>query len=837
MTPNAQSRLEDIQTTYGNFSVHKNKPLSTLQPPMRNIYQVPFGQLVPNFVGRTDILAKIELAFNSSQDCGSHVVVLRGMGGQGKSQIALEYCRRAKEEGMNAIFWIDATSEVTVRTSFQNIAEKLVRNGEFVTDSEMVHYVVEKLRGWQAPWLMVFDNYDDLTGFNNVREFLPECNGRQIIVTSRHPSSEALPHDAVSKILIEGLADDDALDLFWRASHAGKRNFDVDEIAEAKRVVHTLSSHPLAITQAGSYVKQQNIRIGDFMDHYGSKRENLLHDTPLPPHYGKENHSEAEKETYINVFTTSELSLCSFMESMKDGREKAHLLILFAFFHLGNISEDLFVSYCKQAQVSEGYSWPAQCLLPCLGEMRRADPNQREQNSRCQMQWDSGSLGRMLDKAMQSSLVQFRTQEDGIRQFSLHSLARDWIRLRVSELETQYYSILSGKIIMGYLVDNYHQRTFKINKPKQYALFTHINEYLQNTARYSDNIELDNVDDWIGSFLVRCGRYKEGEFVRKRLLSSRQANSGLQDASTLQVMNHLANLYDLQERFELAEDMCRRTLKGKQSVLGPRHQGTLRTMADLAWILYRKGEFMVAEKIARGAVEGQDSLGKSRQNTFNCLDTLAQILRAQGKHAEAMIYQQRSLIGRRKKLGDEHPATLIAAINVGSIFQDLGQFDCAEEYMAKTLVVQRRDLGKEHPDTLLCANNLALLYLDQGRLKLAEESMERLVEINKRLLGPSHSFTLKSTANLARILKSQRRFVDALTIYEEVIVRLEKTLGSGHPYNITLSEEFEALRVEMEAGAVDKALPLVGMRGGYLMKITLFLVVLILNFLGWYCCW
>ncbi|CAG8949875.1 hypothetical protein HYFRA_00004203 [Hymenoscyphus fraxineus] len=732
---------------------------------------------------------------------------------------------------------IDATSEVTVKRSFQNIAEKLVRNEEFVTDGEVAHYVVEKLRGWQAPWLMVFDNYDDLTGFNNIRDFLPEGNGGRIIVTSRHPSSEALARDAVSKVRVEGLADDDALYLFWRASYPSKRNFDADEIAEAKRVVHRLSSHPLAITQAGSYVKQQNIRIEEFMDHYGKKRDILLNNTPLLPHYGQQIDGNTEKETYLNVFTTSELSLCSFIDDMKDDRDQAHLLILFAFFHLGNISEDLLVSYCKQAQISEDYSWPAQCLSPCLREMRRADSNQHEQDSRCQKQWDSGSFGRILDKAKQNSLVQLQTQEDGIRQFSLHSLAKDWIRLRVSELETQYYSILSGKIIMGYLVDNYHQRTFKINKPKQCALLTHINEYLKNTARYSDHRELDNVDDWIGSFLVRCGRYKEGEFVRKRLLSSRQANLGSQDASTLQVMNHLANIYDLQERFELAEDMCRRTLKGKQSVLGPRHQGTFRTMADLAWILYRKGEFVVAERLARGAVEGQDSLEKRRHNNFNCLDTLAQILRAQGKHAEAMIYQQRSLVGRREKLGDEHPATLIAAINVGSIFQDLGHFDRAEGYMAKTLVVQGRHLGKEHPDTLLCANNLALLYLDQGRLKLAEESMERLVEINKRLLGPSHSFTLKSTANLARILKSQRRFVDAMTIYEEVIVRLEKTLGSGHPYNITLSEEFEALRVEMEVGAVDKALPLVGTRGSDLIRMIFFLVMLILIFLGWYCCW
>lgn len=844
MAPHMQSTLEDVQSTLRSLSVHANDSSSAKLPLTRSYYQVPHGRLVHDFIGRDNILARIEVALSSKQARGTHVVVLRGLGGQGKSQIALEYCRRAKEEGVGVIIWVDATSEASVKKGFQTIAEKFKRHDEFVTDTEVADYIVEKLRDWQAPWLMVFDNYDDVVSFNNIRNYLPEGDGGRIIITSRHPSSEDLAHHIVSRIHIEGLSESDALDLLWTTSYFGQKKFRASEIEGAKWIVHKLACHPLAITQAGSFIKQQKIRIEEFMNHYDKKREKILKHTPLLSQYRRNISSETENEISLSVFTTWELSFLPLMDSSNCGKEKADLLTLFAFFNFRDICEDLFAGYCKRAQGSEDHFWPARCLLPCIGSKRPEEKilvkNSLEEKTLAeQNQWDSDSFVRILDDLTQTSLVQAWTRgEDGFCHFSLHSLVRDWIRLRTSEEERQYYSILSGKIITGYLIDNYHQRSFRLKLSKQCALLAHISDYLENTAAFSDNEELDNVDDWIGSFLVRCGRYKEGETVRKRLLNSRQSTLGLQNASTLQAMNHLANIFDRQEKLDLAEELFRRTLKGKQSVLGLEHQGTFKTMADLAWVLYRKGKFAAAEKIAREAVEGQDNnIGKIRQTSFNSLDTLAQILRAQGKYEEAMVYQQRSLLGRQKALGEDHPATLIAAINVGSVFQDLGQYDHAEEYMAKAFKTQKRTLGMEHPDTLLCTNNLALVYRDQGRLKLAEENMEKLVDINKRLLGPSHSYTLKSTANLARILKCQRRFVDALKLYEQVILRLEKTLGPSHPYNVKFSEEFEALRVEMEVGVIGKVLPLGGLRRGHHMSLIILLVFLSLNLLVWYCCW
>jgi hypothetical protein len=128
-------------------------------------------------------------------------------------------------------------------------------------------------------------------------------------------------------------------------------------------------------------------------------------------------------------------------------------------------------------------------------------------------------------------------------------------------------------------------------------VLSHIEVYVESTANLSNAPvlyidlqaeRLDLVDDWIGSFLVRCGRYKESEILRKRLVTSLEKTLGSEHASTLQAMSHLANAYDHQEKFELAEELHRKILRARQALLGPDHPKTFRTMADIAWVLYQK---------------------------------------------------------------------------------------------------------------------------------------------------------------------------------------------------------------------------------------------------------
>lgn len=108
------------------------------------------------------------------------VLVLKAMGGQGKSQIALEYCRRSCSR-FQAIFWIDATSEASVQGGFERIVKKfdpLAAAGPHDKD-EKIGLVQKNLASLEEEWLLVFDNYDDP----------PSYKLRPYLLTSEQPSS------------------------------------------------------------------------------------------------------------------------------------------------------------------------------------------------------------------------------------------------------------------------------------------------------------------------------------------------------------------------------------------------------------------------------------------------------------------------------------------------------------------------------------------------------------------------------------------------------------------------------------------------------------------------
>ena len=129
------------------------------------------------------------------------------MGGQGKSQIALEYCHRKKTTLYPAIFWVDASTEETTKRSFWTISEDIKKPGDDLPDIEArVDLVLQKLRSWSIRWLLVFDNYDNPKAFQNIADFIPENELGAILVTSRHADSEALVSDRSDHVInLQGL--------------------------------------------------------------------------------------------------------------------------------------------------------------------------------------------------------------------------------------------------------------------------------------------------------------------------------------------------------------------------------------------------------------------------------------------------------------------------------------------------------------------------------------------------------------------------------------------------------------------------------------------------------
>jgi NB-ARC domain len=357
-----------MQLTKRPTTFRNTMPVPETHTVAKSFYMVP-NRRVRAFIGREDILGKIEDGFSAEgRPC---VMVIRAMGGQGKTQVALEYCHRAKDQRFKAIFWLDAMSESSLRKGFRTIAERIKPLDMIIDDDSGVDLVLEKLGEWPEPWLMIFDNYDDPKTFNNLQEYIPGEDGC-FLVTTRHADTDAMT-DPENVIELPGLDERSALDLLFKLSQTKETEINVEE---GKHIVGRLGFHPLAITQAGTYMKLRKIKLRDFLAYYKRQRLSILQQTPQMSQYrrklGKLN--EADTETALNVFTTWELSFQLLLASETSGTSntsidmEGDLLTLFAFFDCKDISEELFKAFCvnpkfQESRNSTGFSLRLDLLL------------------------------------------------------------------------------------------------------------------------------------------------------------------------------------------------------------------------------------------------------------------------------------------------------------------------------------------------------------------------------------------------------------------------------------------------------------------------------------------
>lgn len=280
---------------------------------------------------------------------------MRGLGGQGKTQIALQFCRYCREkhsDEMDAIIWVDASSEASLKTNYERLADTLNHSQRTFSDSSTkLDFVRETVENFTRRWLIVYDNFDSPGEFGTIEDYIPDSPRGSILFTSRHADTADLVRD-VEKDFIEvsGLEPEPAQELLLKLT---SRTATTDK-EHAPNVVSKLCYHPLAITQAAAFIKKRRISLADFESHYQRSMRNVLENTPSLTRYRKQLSAE-ESEVALNVFTTWELSFQQ-LESGRMGKgAEGKLLHISAFIGGSEISENLFQTYQqpKKGDVSQ----------------------------------------------------------------------------------------------------------------------------------------------------------------------------------------------------------------------------------------------------------------------------------------------------------------------------------------------------------------------------------------------------------------------------------------------------------------------------------------------------
>ena len=311
-----QSAIEDLSPL----------PATTVRAALPPIWNIPYSQN-PFFLGRDDLLERLHVQLQPGQTIAlSQPQAISGLGGVGKTQLAIEYAYRYHQD-YRAVLWARAATRDELISSYSEIATLLNLPEQQEGDQEITLAAVKAWLQKNGKWLLILDNADELA---LLPSFLPAAPGGHILLTTRAFAMKGLAR----RLEVETLSDDQgALLLLRRASllppNGALDQASAEERQQALTLTKELGGLPQALDQAGAYLEETGMSLDAYLQLYQTQRKNLLND---PRRSYIDNH-------HISVATTWSLS---FERVEANNPAAADLLRLCAYLAPDAIPETIF---------------------------------------------------------------------------------------------------------------------------------------------------------------------------------------------------------------------------------------------------------------------------------------------------------------------------------------------------------------------------------------------------------------------------------------------------------------------------------------------------------------
>jgi tetratricopeptide (TPR) repeat protein len=732
----------------------------------------------PNFVGRDEMIEDIRARLQETDRPATVLQnALYGLGGVGKTQLALEYAYRHQAD-YRLVWWIPADDEFSVVRSLVSLARRLGLQSR-VDATENVELALEALRTDPqfGRWLLVFDNAEDP---DVIRNYLPSGSG-DVLITSRSHLWEA----EMSAIEVSVFSPDESTQLLterWKG---------VSEDG-ALRLADELGHLPLALVQAAAFHTQTAMPLEQYL---GELRENL---------------SKVMAEGNAPGYKASVAAMVrlGYDKLAERSPAAAQLLTVLTFISSHEIAISM-LSRAKQARVPEP-----------LDEVLRDD---------LQLRRAVGDLGRF-------ALAHIDSDRDFI---SVHRLVRELIRGAFDPQERERYTETAHSVLAAAnpgepdRAPNWpHLAQIAPHIGPSDIIYTadagarqvvidqirYLYDIGQNEA--SRSLGREAVDAWRGSLgaddvmtlvaarhlanaMRAVGAYDEARELDRDTLELMRASDklGPDHPHTLAAAQNFAADLRLQGAFEQALALDETTWQQQREILGDNDPATARAANNVAVDCRLLGRFVRARQIDEDNVNRRAQIFRpDHPETLFSYRMLARDLYGLGLYQEALDLQREKLtiyeaVFEENKVGRDHVDLLYARRNMAILLRKVGDRAGAYEFASRLYDVHWQTFGGRHEHTLaamvtLC-NTLRDMGVDPTLAANRDASLERAQELGqealatyREVLGADHPFTLACATDLAIVLRTMNVLDEAADLDERTYVALEQVVGPDHPYSL-----------------------------------------------------
>jgi tetratricopeptide (TPR) repeat protein len=724
-------------TDFASFQASHKKIDPKTIPPVRPLPPGSRMLQAPNplFVGREDEMRDLQrmLAPGSGALVGVHAAVI-GMGGVGKTQLAVEYAHRYGHLYQGGVFWLNFAGE-------DDPINEVARCGgpegmDIAGWNEMK--APEQASRVQKAWeeaehasLLVFDNAEDPA---SVEKWRPKSGHCSVLITCRR--GDWPPEMGVNPLGIETLPREKSLELLAEVrpliSKPGK------DREAADKICHLLGDLPLALTVAAAYLRKYK---SDSLNEY--LRALSAQPAIQDPSLQKVSASFAVSYNKLNQNDSTDA-----------------------------LAQKLYYLASWFAPVSINRN-----LLIASAGIDSSDRNARHRAD--------DSVARLIELGL--------IKEEPDHRLLLHRLLREFVRLKAPEGMDQEQTVKA----VGEDLYKFANRENKSGLPQDLARErAHLRE-VANQAEHLDPAlaaRLYSSLGWNGEDLALFHEAKE-DFetalkIGEAAYGPDHAQVGVYANNLGLVLKALGDLAGARANYERALKIC-------EPAHGPDHSQVAIYVNNLGVVLQELGDLAGARTNFERALKIDETVyGRDHPKVAIRVNNLGDVLHDLGELAGARANFERALKIDEAFYGPENPNVAMRLSNLGTVLHHLGDLAAARANIERALRIDQAVYGPIHPNVASDVDNLGSVLAELGDLLGARANHERALAIDEAVYGLDHPNIATIIDNLGSVLQHLGDLAGARANLERALKIRKKVFGDDHPKTRLSQIKLDALKSE-----------------------------------------
>jgi tetratricopeptide (TPR) repeat protein len=658
------------------------KPLADTaqtKAPLPAIWNIPFQRNL-NFSGRKEILADLALALRSGEP-GAWKQALWGMGGVGKTQIALEYAYSHKPD-YRVVWWLRSEEASTLLSDYAQLAPKLYPESGPVADLNAARDAVKAWLQQNEKWLLIFDNAQNPEA---IKDFMPGDGPGHVIITSRSQEWGQLAKEFPIRIFEREESVNFILD---RTRQQDK------ETADA--LADELGDLPLALEQAVSYIGATSTSLAEYLDLFKKRRKELWEQEEKPIDYPDTVATTwdlAMKEVGKEPGAADILNLCAFLAPDEIPFE---LLTVGGDALPPNLSAIVIdkLAFNRVLKTLKRYS-----LIESDGKVlsvhRLVQAVVRDKLGEDRKEWTKTAVA-LLSHAFTFEKDDLATWDKSERLYPhLLAAASHAEELEVAYKETQH--ILNEAALYS------QNRADFLGAKNQLERALILAEIVFGP----DHPDVATIANNLGSVLKDLGDlpnarqcFERALKIDERIYGPEHPHVAMRAGNLGKVLRDLGDLEGAKNNSELALEIMVKAYSSN-------HPHIATALSDLGSTLRELGELHQARKCFERAMKIDEMVyGPEHPLIAAIAHNLGLILKDLGDLTNARQYIERALRIDEIVYGLEHPNVASDVNSLGSVLRVLGDLTKARQCFERALEIFRENLGDDHSLTRIAANNL-----------------------------------------------------------------------------------------------------------------------------------